>query len=217
MKSSGKVIPLVGQRFGFLVVLRRDGATGRRPNGSGSLAKWLCRCDCGEKITARGDKLRAGKKLACGINGHKHRALISDVTVVERRIFNAMIQRCYNKRNAQSYKNYGAKGVRVAPIWKGSFEKFLSDMGPRPSPDHSLDRYPDQKGNYEPGNVRWATRREQAQNTDACILVEIGGEKIPLIEHTRKLGINSQMVKRRLKRGWTLEDSLMIPSRVKNK
>ena len=75
-----------------------------------------------------------------------------------------MIGRCYNPDNA-SYPNYGACGVTVCTRWREAFDNFLADVGPRPA-GTSLDRFPDRDGNYEPGNVRWATRLDQARNRD---------------------------------------------------
>lgn len=74
----------------------------------------------------------------------------------------AMRKRCLNPRE-QNYPRYGGAGVRVCERW-ASFEAFKADVGPRPSPQHSLDRFPNALGNYEPGNVRWATKTEQSRN-----------------------------------------------------
>lgn len=78
--------------------------------------------------------------------------------------WHAMLGRCYDRRNA-SFPQYGRKGIIVCERWH-DFESFLGDMGPRPSLDYSLDRYPDGKGNYEPGNCRWATKPEQRANQE---------------------------------------------------
>lgn len=77
----------------------------------------------------------------------------------------AMRYRC-SKKTDVSYPLYGAKGVSVCARWQNSFADFLADVGPKPTPKHTLDRYPNRKGNYEPGNVRWATRSEQELNKD---------------------------------------------------
>lgn len=74
--------------------------------------------------------------------------------------YKSMRNRCYNP-DAHNYKNYGGRGVRMCEAWEKSFWQFVADMPPRPSPGHSIDRYPDSDGNYEPGNVRWATKAEQ--------------------------------------------------------
>lgn len=82
-----------------------------------------------------------------------------------RGIYGTMIQRCTNPNNAK-YKYYGGRGVKVCERWRGpeGFSNFTEDMGQRPSPRHSIDRYPDNRGNYEPSNVRWATQTEQMWN-----------------------------------------------------
>jgi len=79
--------------------------------------------------------------------------------------YRGMLARCYNKKQ-KSYRAYGAKGVTVCKRWRGEngWENFLSDMGPRPSIKHSIDRYPNPKGNYKPSNCRWATASEQWHN-----------------------------------------------------
>lgn len=74
-----------------------------------------------------------------------------------------MIRRCYNP-NYHSYHRYGGRGIKVCDRWLNSFEDYVKDLGMPPTPQHTVDRYPNPDGNYEPGNVRWATRKEQASN-----------------------------------------------------
>lgn len=74
-----------------------------------------------------------------------------------------MKKRCYYSKT-NDYARYGGAGVTVCETWRASFTAFYRDIGPKPSPRHSIDRFPNRTGNYEPGNVRWATTKEQAQN-----------------------------------------------------
>lgn len=78
-------------------------------------------------------------------------------------IWQAMKDRCLNPRNSR-YRHYGGRGITVCPQWVNSFEQFLADVGEKPSPELSIDRI-DNDGNYEPGNVRWATKSQQSANT----------------------------------------------------
>src|SRR5256885_7280327 len=78
-------------------------------------------------------------------------------------IWRRMINRCHNPK-ADNFRFYGAKGISVCDRWRYSLENFVHDMGPQPD-GMTLDRFPDKKGNYEPGNVRWATWKQQARNT----------------------------------------------------
>lgn len=78
-------------------------------------------------------------------------------------IWNMMKQRCYNSKHT-AYPLYGGRGIRVCKRWLDSFQNFINDVGERPSLKHTIDRYPDKDGDYEPTNFRWATWHEQNLN-----------------------------------------------------
>lgn len=124
--------------------------------------------------------------------------------------WNAMRQRCRDK-NHEFFHHYGGRGIKVCKRWDSSFEHFLADMGERPSAKHSLDRYPDNNGNYEPTNCRWATPKQQHRNERRNVLVEFKGQKIPLSEASELAGLPYQTVWRRIWRGWTAERALSEP------
>jgi hypothetical protein len=130
---------------------------------------WLCLCDCGNlRVVARANLLN-GHQKSCGcfrqvrLTEHGHaRTLHSGGLSREYRSWQSMKDRCLNP-NGSRYSSYGGAGIRVCGRWDNSFLHFLADMGPRP-PRTSLDRFPDPNGNYEPGNCRWATAKEQRHN-----------------------------------------------------
>jgi len=109
------------------------------------------------------------------------------------------------------YRYYGGSGISICERWLNSFENFLADMGPRPSPTHSLDRYPNRYGDYQPGNVRWADRNEQFANRDIARTVIIDGEVFALADVCRKHNVNLKAVRSRLDRGWNIERALNHP------
>lgn len=151
---------LAGKRFGRLIaveLLDESGHGGR---------KWLCRCDCGgTHIVTRG-KLTDGGVQSCGC---LHRESVAErsrthgmSSTPEWVAWHMLRDRC-NNPNSQAYGDYGGRGNNVDPTWNESFEAFYEHIGPRPSPKHSIDRI-EVNGNYEPGNVRWATRALQQAN-----------------------------------------------------
>lgn len=123
-----------------------------------------------------------------------------------------MIARCTQPSNP-AFAYYTANGITVCDRWR-TFELFLADMGERPSLAHSLDRFPDKTGNYEPGNVRWATKREQANNRVTNVLFEHGGETITFAELVRRTGKPKELLRSRLLRApkpWSVEEAISRP------
>ena len=125
----------------------------------------------------------------------------------------AMIVRCSDPL-CRNYRRYGARGITVCERW-GLFGNFLADMGERPR-GTTLDRI-DSNGNYEPGNCRWATAKEQARNRQSNRLLAFRGEKRCVTEWAELLGMNLSMIKQRLRYGWTIERALTQPIRSKRK
>jgi hypothetical protein len=128
----------------------------------------------------------------------------------EYKAWKGMLARCYLE-STPGFENWGGRGIRVCGRWLTSFGDFLADVGHRPS-GHSLDRI-DVDGNYEPGNVRWATRAEQARNTRAVSKVEFRGVQMSLPDFAEAIGMNKASVAARLRRGWSLEEVASTPAR----
>lgn len=134
---------------------------------------WKCLCLCGNETEVPSPNLVSGSVKSCGCgeiqnrktirltHGHKKERKRSP----EYASWQAMKSRCMDKNN-QAWKYYGGRGITVCERWINSFENFLADMGKKPSGGGwSIDRFPDNDGNYEPGNCRWATQKEQMSNT----------------------------------------------------
>lgn len=146
-----RLVDLTGKRFGKWNVVQR---TDRVSPGYDRF--WLCRCDCGTEREVRRQTLIKGESTSCGckrFHGMTHSPVYC--------VWNGMRQRCRNKKSAE-YPDYGGRGIKMCDQWFQSIKQFALDVGPRPT-GKTLDRI-NNDGNYEPGNVRWATPLEQAHN-----------------------------------------------------
>ena len=149
-------IDLKGRRFGNLLVM---GDSGKSDCGGGVM--WRCRCDCGKIRIIRSTSLRLSGTRSCGscskITHGASRTLLYF-------IWQGIRRRCLDPMDSK-YADYGGRGITVCARWAGrdSFPNFMRDIPPRPSSKHTLDRI-NNDGNYEPGNVRWATKKQQANN-----------------------------------------------------
>jgi hypothetical protein len=154
---------LLGQRFGKLQVTQCAGPVRLR---KGSIRiMWVCLCDCGKEKLIGTEYLRLGTSRSCGCQRGMRVAPAVDPThrrSAERLAWTNMKRRCTNQKSPR-FKDWGGRGITVCDRWAKSFEAFLLDVGPRPSAMHSIDRIENDK-NYEPGNVRWATKSQQIAN-----------------------------------------------------
>lgn len=182
-----------GTRFERLVVHEEVG----RKNAH---RRFLCRCDCGNEVVVFLSALRSGLSRSCGClrreRATTHGASWRERQTSEWRTWVHMRSRC---RTGE--KNYGARGIKVCERWDNSFAAFLEDMGPKPSPRHSIDRI-DNDGDYEPGNCRWATTVRQLRNTRNNLWIWYKGHRCLLIEAAEAEGFPVQVARNRKKRGW---------------
>jgi hypothetical protein len=120
-----------------------------------------------------------------------------------------IIARCEDPENP-AYDRYGGRGISICKRWRDAFADFYADMGPRPSRKHSIDRI-DNDGNYEPGNCRWATHREQSRNQRTNLWLTLDGRRQIAADWSAELGISRPSITRRHQRGWTDEEVLLSP------
>ena len=190
-------IDLVNKRFDKLLVLK----VSHIKNGS---IYWLYRCDCGNEVVVRGSNLRGGLTMSCGcLHIEKITTHGMSKSKIYRKIQQAE-QRCNNKNNA-SYKDYGNRGIRF--LW-GSIrdavddlkESYFDHVNRFGEDDTTLERI-DVNGNYCKENCRWATQKEQQNNTRRNHFINVNGEQLTLAQASEKYNINYNTIKLRLRNG----------------
>lgn len=196
-----KTYNLVGNRYGKLLVLseaERDKRGARQ---------WLCQCDCGATALRITNELLSGHVTSCSrqcgtsvANKARavHEAAGEETTPAMTKLYDLWRN---IKARCGAHPNY--KSVRMCDEWSDSFERFASDIGEPPGlgREWSLDRYPDNAGDYKPGNVRWATSSQQNRNKRANIYIEWGGKNMILADWATELGIPYGRLKTRWRRG----------------
>lgn len=205
-------VDLTGKSFDRLMVIAR---AANKPDGS---ARWHCQCICGNTTIVVTTELTKHTTKSCGClrneqlatNNLRHGQNRKTGITPEYRAWRKMIDRCYRTRD-KDFPRWGGRGITVCEQWRTSFVAFFADVGPRPSAQHTLDRYPDNNGPYEPGNVRWATRTEQARNTRKTVFLTLHGETHCLSEWSEILHIYQNILVARHGYGWSDEKILTTP------
>lgn len=206
---------LTGKRFVRLVVIS---FAGKRVSPCGTVHYvWLCRCDCGACVTVFTLSLKRGATTSCGCRKSELTSARSKTHGMsdspEYGIWSGMLKRCFNKNN-HAWADYGGRGISVYRGWlgKSGFLAWREYMGPRPSPLHEIDRI-NNDGNYEPGNVRWATTKQQTRNTRRNHMVEYQGHTKCIVEWEETLGFPHNVLAQRLNYGWSIERAFTQPVR----
>jgi hypothetical protein len=197
------------KRFGRLTVI--DNGT-RLPNRT---RVYECLCECGVVKKVDGGNLRHGVIKSCGclrreIVSQSNNNLTHGMRYTpEYQAWINMRRRCDAGPDTREYAYYGAKGITVCERWLNSFEAFYEDMGPRPSPDHSIDRRENDKGYYK-NNCRWATWEEQQNNRSNNSVNTVDGVVYSSIAKlAREKNISEATVKARIyKQNMSVEEAV---------
>ena len=205
--KSIKFQDIEGQKFGMLTVV---GFIGINKRGN---SIWCCKCECGSQwVTVHANNLKNGHTKSCGClhlvrieevntkHGHKRTNNVSRVYST----WISMKRRCHSPK-CKHYLDYGGRGITVCDRWQ-KFENFLEDMG-EPWKGMSIDRI-DVNGNYELSNCRWATKKEQANNTRRNHLLTLNGRTQTMTQWAEEIGIKSPTLRHRLRAGWSIERAL---------
>lgn len=217
----GRFQNLTGQRFERLLVIALSCIQTGKP------ASWLCLCHCGNTKIINGKHLRQGRTKSCGclvpeisskINYKDGRSQKTNPHKYIYDLWSGIKDRCYNQ-NEFSYPRYGGRGIFLDDAWRNDFEAFkkyiLSELGERPSIDHSLDRIVNAKS-YVVGNIKWSTRNEQNRNKRSNRMITANNETLCITDWARRLNRTPGTIAARIDRlGWAPENA--VTSNSKNK
>lgn len=182
----------------MLTFIERTGGSNKNGN---RLARY--RCGCGEIVVAAETRVKSGATHQCKKCRNKAISISSQThgmrNSAEYSIWSGIKARCLNQK-APDYARYGGAGVTVFRGWIDDFMAFYTHIGPRPSPAHSVDRIDGSKG-YEPGNIRWATKTQQARNRKDSVFVTDGVSVLHIMDVAKSMGISKGAAHLRLKRG----------------
>lgn len=193
MPTGRQFINYTGKKVGRMSVISYAG----KRNGK---CMWNCLCECGAEWITQSCNIPRTNSCGCLWRDRMEEVFVKHGNgrvgqhTPEYKIWQSMRARC-NNPNTPRYERYGGRGITICERWN-DFNNFLADMGERPSPKHSIDRYPNQNGNYEPGNCRWATNIEQMRNTSRNHYITFHGVTKCLQEWSNEFDIGRHALKR---------------------
>lgn len=201
---------LTNKKFGRLTAIFIDHCD----NGK---TYWKCECECGNEHIVLTNRLISGHTTSCGCRKEEVKLKLAELNKTHElsnsriyKIYNGMISRCY-KKYSSSYDRYGGRGITICKEWLDDFMNFYNwAIKNGYSDDLSIDRI-DPNGNYEPSNCRWATAKEQANNTRSTVFLTYNGETKSASEWSRITGIRQgTIVRRKTSYGWSDKECLTI-------
>lgn len=191
----------VGEKFNKLTVLAECNKRDKHGN-----VVYKCLCDCGNIRYVTSHNLRYGDVKSCGCTNHDGKTHGKTYTRLYR-IYCGMKGRCYTKSNI-SYPRYGKRGITICNEWLNDFMAFYNWAYKNGyNEDLQIDRI-DVNGNYEPSNCRWVNRKCNCNNKRNNVLLTFKGKTMTMMEWSRELNLNYDLLRCRKKRGWSDYDIL---------
>lgn len=208
-----KFIDITGQKFNMLTVISR---AENAPNG---VARWNCVCDCGNKTVVRGANLKNGAVKSCGCLVHRESLQKTHGKSHTRLYYTwaGMKARCNNPKS-KSYKDYGARGIKVCNEWEHNFQAFYDwAIASGYTDELTIERIDNSIG-YSPQNCMWITKSEQSAHRRSCVIIEYDGRQQNLMQWCNELGLNYKRVHDRIYAcGMSFEDAISKPIEVKKR
>lgn len=207
----GNFVDLAGKKFGSLQVLRTEG---KYKSGQ---YKWLCKCDCGNEVAVCSSSLVRGLTKSCGCQKGN---FCRDANIKHGKsktrlygIWTGIKTRCFD-RNCDAYIRYGGRGITMCDEWANDFQAFYKwSMDNGYAENLTIDRIDNTQG-YSPSNCRWATYKEQGNNTSKNRMLTAFGETHTLTEWAERSGLLFATLRRRVfVYGWDVEKAITTPVR----
>ena len=210
---------IVGKKFGRLTVLNYDNSKPKSAKG-GFYHYYICLCECGRTTQVERSHLLTKHTKSCGCLSFETKSILHKKHGLRKtrinNIWRGMKQRCYNPKR-DNYSKQGGLGITICKEWLNDFEAFYNWSITNGYTDNlTIDRI-NVNGNYEPSNCRWVDKIKQANNKNNIPLYEYNGLKLSIAEWSKVLNINSETLRERIKRGWTIEKTFStIPKKFHN-
>ncbi len=198
---------LIGERFGRLIVIKYEGIDKSHHR------YFKCKCDCGNEKVIRGDRLKSGKARSCGCYKTEVHTIHGKTNHPLHSVWRGMKARCENPKN-HKYRIYGGRGITVCEEWHDFMNFYRWAMENGYQRGLSIDRI-DVNGNYCPENCRWATRKEQQNNTRFTIYIAAYGKVHTISEWADITGINRDTIYNRIYRGCPRNEEALAPLKRK--
>lgn len=205
---------LTGCKFGRLRVAKLLRRSGLQPNGKMANSLWECTCVCGKTTHVQTGHLTSGTVLSCGCRRIEAQTKHSLHDHPLYPVWLGIKHRCFDEKHIH-YESYGARGITLHEPWLNVVE-FIngveSEIGARPSTAHTIDRIRNE-GDYRPGNIRWSTASEQANNRRNTKYIELNGVVRPLMDWCKELNLYPSTVRQRIDRRWSAERALFLATK----